>query len=171
MSITLKEIPLYASNTIKEIIGHPSFPWYYNSTTVDGAPTSQDKHQLVHNICKFNTSGSPHSDSIYTHLAPYIPEFYTHTLERCKINLNTPYKRKQVILPHIDHTTKGAVSYIYYVHDSDGPTRFYKSKWKTEKVYPKQGRLVRFPSNTLHSGNVPYKFENRTVVNFIFLPQ
>ena len=73
-------------------------------------------------------------------------------------------------MPHIDdHTSKGSVSYIYYVHDSDGPTRIYENWWRTIKVNPKQGRLLRFASDTRHSGNIPYKFETSTVINFVWI--
>ena len=50
------------------------------------------------------------------------------------------------------------------------PTTFYDG-WRKRKVNPKQGRLVRFPSDTTHSTNVPFKYEKRIVLNIVFEPR
>ena len=75
-----------------------------------------------------------------------------------------------------------SITYLYYINDSDGPTIIYNKRgqkydtpkppwwWKKTKVLPKQGRLVRFHSDSVHSGNVPYKYDSRTVLNLIFEP-
>ena len=162
------QIPEYQSDSIKKVITDLSFPWYYNPGTLFDN-SFRDKHQWVHTLVRDGKIGSNYSESIFNIIRPFIPEFETHFLYRSKINCNTPYKRRESILPHIDdHTSKGSVSYIYYVHDSDGPTRIYENWWRTIKVNPKQGRLLRFTSDTRHSGNIPYKFETRTVINFVF---
>ena len=37
-------------------------------------------------------------------------------------------------------------------------------------IHPKQGKMVRFPSNTRHSANVPFNYETRIVLNMVFDP-
>lgn len=182
-NIKISQIPNYNSNIIKSMLcgDNTYFPWYYNETTIGNH--YKDKHQWTHGLCRDGEITSPYYEQIKLHISPFIPEYLTHKLLRCKVNLNTPYKRKEAILRHIDENQKtlnssyigkdsnieNAVSYVYYVNDSDGPTRIFKNWWKTLKIHPKQGRLVRFPSTTSHSGNVPYKFESRIVINFVFI--
>ena len=112
-----------------------------------------------------------------------LPEFKTHRLHRAKININLPYKTKSSLTPHTDSYISNSITYLYYVNDSDGPTIIYNKRgqkydtpkppwwWKKTKVLPKQGRLVRFPSDSVHSGNVPHTHSSRIVLNLIFHPK
>jgi hypothetical protein len=67
---------------------------------------------------------------------------------------------------------------LYYVRDSDGPTRFF-NKWGTDpnsnedlietgRVDPKKGRAILFNSNIMHSSTCPQEHENRCSINYIF---
>lgn len=109
-----------------------------------------------------------------------LPEFKTHKLTKAKINITLPYKKRYLLAPHTDSYNSHAITYLYYIIDSDGPTVFYNKRgekndvpsppwwWRKTKISPKQGRLVKFPSDMIHSGNVPYTYNSRIVLNLIF---
>ena len=112
----------------------------------------------------------------------FLPEFKTHKILRAKLNMNFPYKKENMELPHVDFDDPSYVSYLYYVNESDGPTLFYpygsvlpyfynQTNENKTSVDFKQGRLVRFPSNLLHSSSLPYKYDSRVVLNLMFEPQ
>ena len=112
----------------------------------------------------------------------FLPEFKTHKVLRAKLNMNFPYKKENMELPHIDSANPNHISYLYYVNESDGPTLFYpygsvlpyfynETNENKASVDFKQGRLVRFPSNLLHSSSLPHKYENRVVLNLMFEPK
>lgn len=150
---------------IKALLSGDSFPWYYNPQTID--TTLRNRSQFTHTFYKENSILSDNFEILIDCLEPYIPEFKTHNLNRIKANLNIAHSDKKIIEPHRDLPTHG-ISYLYYVNDSDGPTRFYESRWNIKKVFPKQGRMLRFPSNILHTGDVPRKYDRRMVINIIF---
>ena len=176
-------LPHYAQESIKNILLLPDFPWYYRDTTTVDVHPSKNKHHFVHSLwyndmSRHSSLGagdsrcyhkSNHFDNVMRFFS--FPEFETHRLNRVQFNLNTPYKRRYI--DNIKHKDMlpglGGVTYLYYPIDSDGPTTFYDG-WRKRRVNPKQGRLVRFPSDTTHSTNVPFKYEKRIVLNIVFLP-
>ncbi len=164
-------IPVEYQLEIKNYIFHSDFPWFYNDKTVyslliENHP--QFTHTLINNGVIKDEWLCPRILQFFTQA---IPEFKTHRLDRCKINFNLPHRKKDIQTPHIDSDTEGAVSYIYFINDSDGPTRIYHSKWNTQKINPTQGRAIKLSSNQLHSGNIPVKYQGRYVINFVFEPK
>ena len=171
-----EETQLYLKNNICE----NKFPWYYIPETV-GAIKENDKYQMVHMLI---VEGEPTSEFAYDIIKcfEFLPEFKTHKVLRAKLNMNFQYKKKNMELPHIDSPNPNHISYLYYVNESDGPTLFYpygsvlpyfynETNENKASVDFKQGRLVRFPSNLLHSSSLPYKYENRVVLNLMFEPK
>ena len=73
--------------------------------------------------------------------------------------------------PHIPHCDLSIDHYtmIYYVHDTDGPTRFHNDNGVFKEVPPKKGRAVIFPGNVKHSSSTPTKNSRRMIINFNFL--
>ena len=176
-------LPHYAQESIKNIILRPDFPWYYRDRTVEDLPPSRNKHQFIHSLWYNDTSRHPnlgagnsrcyhkshHFENVMG-LFSFLPEFQTHSLNRVQFNLNTPYKRRYIDnMIHTDNEDPHSITYLYYCIDSDGPTTFY-GKWRKRRVHPKQGRMVRFSSNTRHSINIPFKYEKRIVLNIVFQP-
>jgi len=171
-----KETQLYLKTNICEA----KFPWYYNSKTVNTFKEN-DKYQMIHILIMDGKVESEFTHDIIK-CFEFLPEFKTHQLIRAKLNMNFPYKKENMELPHIDHDNPDFISYLYYVNESDGPTLFYpygsvlpyfynESNKDKASVDFKQGRLVRFPSNLLHSSSLPYKYDSRVVLNFIFKPK
>ena len=151
--------------SLERLVTDHHFPWYFAPTTL-GMGAKKDKGQFVHELYAQGELEENYGELILEFFTK-LPEFKTHNLSRAKINLTTPYKNRNEY-PHTDLETPNSISYLYYFHDSDGPTFFYPNWWKKIKVHPKRGKLVRFPSNLKHSGNNPTKYERRTVMSLIF---
>ena len=77
-------------------------------------------------------------------------------------------QNKEVHLPHtdleIEHHTM-----VYYVNDTDAPTRLYKDNRVFKEVQPKKGRALIFPGDTQHSSASPTKSSRRMILNYNFL--
>ena len=169
-------------NTIQRIVESYDFKW----TCVDTIEYSSEylskykpnKKQFEHHLIIHGKKTSDYSSYIFDTLN--LSELGEYKVLKAKVNLNTPYKEKNFITPHTDANIDKAKSIIYYANDSDGKTIIYnniKSSnqnphfwWKKTKVNPKKGRMVKFPSNILHSGNVPNLFDARIVINIILIP-
>jgi len=155
------------AESIKRIMFEPDFPWYYSPETL-GDNAKNDKYQFVHSFFEKGVATS-HLSEMMLNFFRQLPEFKTHHLMRFKANLTSPYKRNME-LPHMDNENIASVSYLYYVHDCDGPTAFYLNWWRKIKIYPTQGLLIKFPSNIKHGGNCPFKYDRRIVFTLIFHP-
>ena len=175
-------IPKIDQDRILSIIGEENFPWAYNHCTIyeeDSKP--QMVHSFVHDG-KFDFMGDQNLFQFIKGVLPF-PEWDTHKLLRCKFNLNLALRDTKIITPHVDGTSqfKDGVVYLYYVEDSDGPTRIWPSidNWGEEKniikkffpakVQPKKGRIVKMSHLTWHSSDIPRKFKRRIVGNFLFV--
>ena len=77
-------------------------------------------------------------------------------------------QNKGAQLPHHDlaihHHTM-----VYYVNDTDAPTRLYKDNRVFKEVQPKKGRALIFPGDTQHSSASPTESIRRMILNFNFL--
>ena len=177
-------IPIHYQNHIKNMVDN--MPFFMGDTTRWKEFGGRMK-QFTHVLYQDPTYGDDASESTYCNqfieLFKELPEFKTHRLHRAKLNITLPYKKRYVLAQHTDMHNPEGITILYYINDSDGPTIIYNKRgekydtpkpppwwWKKTKVLPKQGRLVRFPSNTIHSGNVPYKYDSRIVLNLIFKP-
>jgi len=150
---------------LKDIFLSDTFPWYYNQTTI--SDNKINRSQFTHRIYQNDTVCSDHYSIIHEIFSYKIPEFHTHKLNRIKANLNIAHSNRKILPPHRDLSGSEGVVYIYYVDDSDGHTILYDG-WKKIKVEPRKGKLIRFPASMLHTGNVPKKYDRRTVINFVF---
>lgn len=159
-------LPLDKQEIIKNIITKYQTPWYYHETTAFDKDTKNQKPQLCHYLYMDEQIRSPHYHDIMDQFS--MPEFKTHKLNRVKFNLNLPYKHRRLIKPHWDLVSGRGVSYIYYPITSDGPTVVWHNKWQTEKIDPIQGRMIRIPGDMHHTGNTPYKYDRRIVMNIVF---
>ena len=102
------------------------------------------------------------------------------SIHKIKVNMNlldTSFKGKYHP-PHADHKSNDYFSLIYYIKDSDGPTRFFNKTTRDPNPYkdlkivgevePKKGRAILFKSNQMHTGTCPQETENRLVINYVF---
>ena len=167
---------------IKDSILHDNFPWFLHSSSVDEPPCPRDSFpdsntqegpQLVHVLYE-HTQGGVNSN-YWRNVVPVIQEINRHfnlTADpvRVKVNANWPMADSTMYrTPHVDHVDPNLLNCIYYVNDSDGDTVFFDSTLTaTDRVQPKQGRLVCFDSGQIHSAAHPQTTKIRSVINFLF---
>ena len=135
----------------------------------------KDTHQLYHAFMSDNIPVS-----VQTNLAMCVLYFLEDktqiaagSVSRAKANLLLPMfdNSDQYHPPHIDTDVNGSLSLVYYVNDSDGPTRFFDNSGNIiQTVYPKKGSAVLFSSNTPHASSCPINSRHRIVINFVFTP-
>ena len=98
-----------------------------------------------------------------------------------KITVSWPYYQiyhfvfvyKETLSEALNDGYDTLVTAIYYLNDSDGDTYIFDQDRKynghdltiKKQVAPKQGRLVVFSGNLLHSGSNPRRNETRMVAN------
>ena len=142
---------------------------------------------MTPNINLFTTSVGENANTIINQFN-FLSEFKTHKLKRAKLNLNVSQKKRSALLPHVDNEDERSISLVYYVIDSDGPTVLWPNQFLNDirfdvrdvlkdslfarkRIHPKQGRMVKFPSNMIHSANIPHNFNKRIVLNMVFVPR
>jgi hypothetical protein len=163
------------ANALENIVSSHNFPWYATQTLSDKSEKMSlplfSKHtnpiQFTHQLYDGKNVTSPLFEEVMSFFKD-LPECKNSFLLRAKFNITVPHKEKQIHTPHVDSMNDKCVSYLYYVNDSDGPTRMYMNWWNTKKIQPQKGRLIRFPSAIIHSGNVPYNNSKRIVLNLMF---
>ena len=161
--------------------------WNYSSLT-SGSPTVEidplvkECPQLIHQSL-WNQIGDPDSINLTTKVL-YFLEFISgcnvNDVHKIKVNMNLldqSFKGKYHP-PHSDHKGNDYFSLIYYITDSDGPTRFFNKTTRDPNPYkdlkivgevePKKGRAILFKSNQMHTGTCPQETENRLVINYVF---
>ena len=112
-----------------------------------------------------------------------LPEYQYY---RIRGVMQTPHPTSpKHFIPHVDWSTSGEKSVIYYQHDTTGDTYFFKEeelynrklriknkkdyKWEPiESVSPKKGRLVVFNSHQYHAGSAPVS-GRRLLININYL--
>lgn len=107
-------------------------------------------------------------------------------LNRVKLNLSTRmthFTPNEYYMPHIDvKVRQRGITAIYYMNDADGDTLFFEtpdelkdkmgfveiqSELKViKRITPKQGMLVYFDNQILHTGTPPQETQYRSVINF-----
>jgi hypothetical protein len=135
-----------------------------------------DTHQMYHVLVSDNQP-----KSAITALAMCVSFFleqqsniYPKYVSRVKANLLFPaFKNTNQCHPlHTDREEPESLSMIYYVNDSDGPTRFFDRDGTVIKtVQPTKGSAVVFPSNTIHASSCPIFSPKRIVINYVFFPE
>lgn len=175
-------IPITNQNNIQKIVECVDFKWIcvdtVNYPKEYNSLYKPNKKQFEHHLVKNYQIVSEYFEPIFDNLP--LPEFNQYKILRAKVNLNIPNKRKNFITPHTDSFIPNSKSIIYYINNSDGETIIYNNKfssnsipkfwWNKTKISPKKGRIVKFNSNILHSGNVPYEFITRLVLNIVLVP-
>ena len=167
MKIEVKDnfIPITVQNSLEDIVSDDPFCWRYNFYTTQPGT----KFFFCHPIIRVEGVIDSFLADFVRQYFPF-PEWKTHRLARVKLNLNVPYKKRNVDLYHTDSTNSNAISYVYYVINSDGPTKIRHNWWKVQSIHPKKGRIVRFPSNLKHTSSDPYHYDRRIVLNTVFEP-
>ena len=188
MSYTIIEnfLPASVEYELEDMFQHHT-KWNYSSETsgsqtVEIDPLAKESPQLIHQSL-WNQTGDPDSINLTTKVL-YFLEFISgctvKDIHKIKVNMNLldqSFKGKYHP-PHADHKSNDYFSLIYYIKDSDGPTRFFNKTTRDPNPYkdlkivgevePKKGRAILFKSNQMHTGTCPQETENRLVINYVF---
>tara|TARA_R100000008_G_scaffold51021_1_gene30595 strand:+ start:304 stop:834 length:531 start_codon:yes stop_codon:yes gene_type:complete len=161
-------------NYVEDMIS--SMEWYFvDKITYDPKIfTKKDSNTGFHNII-FNKGDNTRKGQIdfllpllYEGVNKYNPDAVFKDLYRVRAVMWLKNQNKGSHLPHIDldfeHHTM-----VYYVNDSDAPTRLYKNNRVFKEVQPKKGRALIFPGDTQHSSASPTKSSRRMILNYNFL--
>lgn len=175
-------------------------PWYYNKGTVGfsnlmnndfGNPDIRETYQFNHPVLVDNRSMTSEKVfrsvmSVLDHLSFALEKRLIKT-GRVKANLLLPndWKEGQYHPPHYDAIEPDALSFAYYVNDSDGDFRLfdrtitsrfssredvleaYKDMDCLLKIKPKRGTGILFPSNLMHCGSGPIESDRRIMINYV----
>ena len=190
MSYTIIDnfVPISVQNNLENMFQYHT-SWNYSSYTSGNNQENQSSDplvkecpQLIHQSF-WNGVGDPASINL-TQMVLYFLEYISgckvNDIHKIKVNMNLldeSFKDKYHP-PHADHKSNEWFSLIYYIKDSDGPTRFFNKTTRDPhpekdlkvvgEVDPKKGRAILFKSNQMHTGTCPLKTENRLVINYVF---
>lgn len=175
-------IPRPFADKIEVALTDDDTPWNlavtcggYNEMANVNHSMVKDTHQLYHAIVSDNMPKSMIS-SLVTCILYFLEDktgITTKFAARVKANLLLPMfdNADQYHPPHIDIANAEYLSMVYYVNDSDGPTRFFDNDGNIiQTVEPKKGRAVLFSSNIPHASSCPITSKHRIVINFVFMP-
>jgi len=158
-------LPKALQDDIESKMLDTAFGWYYSPETADEDFSHtdnnvMDSYQFTHTVYFYDTG----VNSDYYILIKKIL--------RIKANFTVPninFKLNNYTRIHKDEHEKNDYTFLYYVNDSDGDTRFFDDKFKLiNSIKPKKGTGALFKSKTLHSGSCPINHDKRLVINFVF---
>ncbi len=149
-------------NLIEQTINSQSFEWYY-------VPTLTYEEDSEHSGFVNTIFSSEHhiKKQQMDILLPLLLEGVEDVKEvfRIRAVMWVKNQNKSPHLPHRDlnhdHNTM-----LYYVNDSDGPTKIFDGDNVIDEIEPKKGRAVIFSGDTYHASSTPRKNHNRVVLNF-----
>ncbi|CAB5221133.1 hypothetical protein UFOVP240_87 [uncultured Caudovirales phage] len=151
---------------VRDTLISPSFPWYYQPTTVYG---ENDTPSLCHNFEDINAPHI-HRSAFYSFPTTLLDLFSISTgyeiekVIRIRANLVLPTNIVDMTLPHVDYPDKHHVI-LYYVNDTDGNTVFLNEDESIrQEVEPKAGRFAIFDGSILHCLRMPTA--TRAVFNY-----
>ena len=174
MNIIDDIVPVKTQDIIKDMCLNTNFPWYYWERTEEHNPFNIEEIYQTGGFFHSFYGGSAARSPLGKYVAPvlnYYLDSQKQTLKsllRCKANFLTPIANNsgKHNIPHTDDEDHHLVL-IYYVIDSDGDTVFFDNNLQiTNRVTPKQGRIVAFDGSILHAASNPIKFDKRVVINY-----
>ncbi|CAB4126031.1 Oxoglutarate/iron-dependent dioxygenase [uncultured Caudovirales phage] len=176
-------IPKSLADKIEQAFLHDDTEWNlaagcggYREMQVKDAHNIKDTPQMYHSLVSDNKPKTQ-----LTSLAMCVLFFledktgiFPQYISRVKANLLFPLfdNPTQLHPPHIDTENPKSLTLVYYVLDSDGPTRLFDSDGNvTHTIEPKKGTGVLFPSTLIHSSSCPIHNQKRIVINYVFEPK
>ena len=168
------------SKEYQNFIEKMNFPWYFLDHATDSYEGSDDMATgFSFDILNWRNIGEEYNKSSFADgLIPLLCEAVGKVdndrdiLEIFRIRAGM-FIKNQNNIPHQSHIDRSDFHYtmLYYVNDSDGPTKFYDHKEGeiVKMVHPKRGRAVIFTGDTYHASSSPKNHNTRIVLNFNFL--
>lgn len=185
MQILDNIFPTRLVDEIENAMLHVDTPWQYSDHTYGRGKQLRkgevEEPQLVH-------AAFYEGDGTYLWPLLNIPLYFIEkelsrkiiSIQRCKVNtlMYTPLYEDGLNHPvHADRHEPGWHSIIYYVTDGDNPTVFTDIKYPNleheessynivNKVEPRKGRVVIFPSELYHA-STPTQLKKRVAANYV----
>ena len=163
-------------NYLSEQFTSNSFAWYYTpgATCLEA---EQDKNTAFSSLLFLNVDERQHNnpgcDSLFPLLFEGISKYKEGAelkfLYRIKAGMFVKNQTDKPHIPHVDLKNNKHYTLLYYVIDSDGPTKFYNGDNVFKQVDPKKGRAVIFPGDIYHASASPRQHPNRITLNINFL--
>lgn len=157
-------------DAIENDLSSASFPWYFH----DGiTQESDDKNSGFSNLVFGDNQKTEYFAFLYPVLLEGLDKYKggqpLKKLFRIRAAMFIKNQTSQQHnVPHIDHQFNHNTM-LYYVSDSDGPTKIFSEGEVTDEIEPKKGRAVFFRGNTYHASSSPKKYSRRMVINYNFL--
>ena len=193
-------LPEDTQNNLEELMKNEVyFPWFFNSKTagykVHSNYNTIETPQLVHQFMRYGQPSSGYfkdAFAVIEHLQKQVDfkipkkkafeDWLMPEWDRIKGNCLFPYNNYKEYNFHPVHQDKDkgdkCYTFLYYVNDSDGDTRFWSDddgvpnlhKKSILRYTPKKGTGVLFPSETWHCSSNPISSDYRMVINYVFKP-
>lgn len=181
-------IPKDFQNWVEQIIVYQEeLPWYYVPNSFHPKLTKDPRNApgLFHYLYNNDTKQSPLFDALYPIVLSIGNNIEWNRLDKMDINLYPKQKSSIYHLPHVSNFYKTGWTAIYYVNDipspDDGDTFIFKQRLEEftpeesekilkdnyfemkNKVNPRKGRLIAFPSYYFHASSYAYSADRYTV--------
>ena len=170
-------ISLGYQNLVEEVWGSSYFDWYFNSQiSVKG---DDDVNTGFTHRTFYTDNGKPvattYNHLVYPILLEALNKYKKGSLIKELYRIRgAMFVKNQTSLPHLPHVDNDYKHYtmLYYVTDSDGPTKIFSDKSGERvirEIEPKKGRVVFMSGDTYHASASPRTHERRIVINYNFM--
>ena len=144
-------------NTMMDV----DFPWFYNSSIIDGIDYDNDisdRGQLIH--CFYKENEKYEASTHFPLIVPLMDKLGIHTIYRIKANLRLRTDAIEKSGWHVDGFAPCTTS-IYYINSNDGVTEFEDGSL----VDSVANRMVSFNGRTKHRGSTHTNTKTRVLIN------
>ena len=162
MKIQDNFLPQEQYETIRDTMMAADFPWFYNSSVIDGVDNDNDisdRGQLVH--CFYKENEEYAASTHFPLLVPLMDMLGINTIFRIKANLQLRTESIEKTGWHDDGYVPCTTS-IYYINSNDGMTEFEDGSL----VDSVANRMVSFNGRTQHRGSTHTNTKTRVLINF-----
>ena len=162
MKIQDNFLPQEQYETIRDTMMATDFPWFYNSSVIDGVDNDNDisdRGQLVH--CFYKENEEYAASTHFPLLVPLMDMLGINTIFRIKANLQLRTESIEKTGWHDDGYVPCTTS-IYYINSNDGMTEFEDGSL----VDSVANRMVSFNGKTQHRGSTHTNTKTRVLINF-----
>tara|TARA_E500000331_G_scaffold339427_1_gene369663 strand:+ start:611 stop:1126 length:516 start_codon:yes stop_codon:yes gene_type:complete len=150
---------------------------------IEDASTKFDWHYISSLTFKDNTEHTGFCNLIFNledgtrkrEMDVLLPLLFDAVYKYHEVDLKEIYRIRAVMwvknqndTPHIPHRDLEHEHFtmVYYVNNSDGPTKIYENDCIIDEIEPKKGRAIIFSGDTYHASSTPTESNNRVVLNF-----
>lgn len=184
MTLLENFLPLSYARDLERELTSPTFPWNWNTNTVNMGSQLGYTDELTTDSQQFTHVMAHHQEQVSQYYPLVFPMLYfleqktgrEFNVLRVKANMlirEPMYPSGHYNTQHIDTKAPSkACSLLYYVNSTDGDTMFFDDEHAfTHSVAPKMNSATLFSSTTWHASSPPRLMPNRIVLNFILEPK